>query len=71
MRAVKLGAVAALVVLAAIGVLWMTNAFPREDLASAAIRALGAILVLVLAGVAWLSLRGPAGAADETDKKVP
>jgi hypothetical protein len=71
MRAAKLGTVAALIVLAVAGVLWMTEAVPRDDLQDVALKALGAILVLVLAGVAWSAMRGAHGAPDETDKKVP
>jgi hypothetical protein len=71
MRSAKLGAVAALIVLAVVGVLWVTEAVPRDDLKDVAPKALGAILILVLVGVAWSAMRGPAGAADETDKKVP
>lgn len=71
MRSAKLGAVAALIVLAVVGVLWVTEAVPRDDLKDVAPKALGAILILVLAGVAWSAMRGPAGATDETDKKVP
>ena len=65
------GAVAALIVLAVVGVLWMTEAVPRDDLQDVALKALGAILVLVLAGVAWSAMRGTTGTPDETDKKVP
>ena len=71
MRAAKLGAVAALIVLAVVGVLWMTEAVPRDDLQDVTLKALGAILVLVLAGVAWSAMRGPTATPDETDKKVP
>ena len=71
MRAAKLGAVAALIVLAVMGVLWMTEAVSRDELPGLTFKALGAVLVLVLAGVAWTAVRGSVSGPDETDKKVP
>jgi hypothetical protein len=71
MRVAKLGAVAVLIVLAVIGVLWMTEAVPRSELTGVTLKALGAVGVLVLAGLGWTALRGPSSTRDETDKPVP
>jgi hypothetical protein len=71
MRAAKIGAVAALVVLTGLALLWVTEAVPRADIQDMAPKALGAVAVLVLAGILWSVLRGGAGARDDTDKPVP
>lgn len=71
MRAAKLGALAALLAFAVIGVLWVTEAVPRQDLKDAMPKTLGAIAILVVAGVVWSLMRGEHGTPDETDKRVP
>lgn len=71
MRTAKLGAVAALIVLTALALLWVTEFIPRSEIANAAPKAFGAIAILFLAGVAWSVLRGNPAERDETDKRAP
>ena len=71
MRAAKLGALAALLAFAVIGVLWVTEAVPRQDLKDAMPKTLGAIAILVVVGIVVSLLRGQPGTPDETDKRVP
>ena len=71
MRTAKLGVVAALIVLTALALLWVTEFIPRADIESAAPKAFGAVAVLIFAGLAWSILRGNPGERDETDKPAP
>ena len=71
MRAIKLGALGALIVAAALALLWITEAVPRADVASMAPKAFGAIAVLLVAGIALAAVRGDTSAPDSTDKRVP
>jgi hypothetical protein len=71
MRAIKLGAAAALLVVATLALLWITEAVPRADIAEMAPKALGALVVLIVAGVALAALSGKTSAPDNTDKPVP
>jgi hypothetical protein len=71
MRTAKLGAVAALIVLTALSLLWVTEFIPRDEISRAAPKAFGAVAILVLAGLAWSVLRGNPAERDETDKRVP
>jgi len=71
MRALKLGAVAALVVAATPALLWVTAAIPRDDVADMAPKALGAVAVLVVAGILLGLFRVGATTPDQTDKPVP
>jgi len=71
MRAIKLGGVAALLVMAVLALLWITEAVPRADIAEMTPKALGGLLVLILAGVALRALTGRTSTPDSTDKPVP
>jgi hypothetical protein len=71
MRALKLGAVAAVLVLSVLALLWVTGAVPRADVASMAPKALAALAVLVAGGALLGALAGRNDAPDATDKRVP
>ena len=71
MRIVKLGVLAALIVVTGLALLWVTEAVPRADLRDMAPKALGAVAILVIASYVWSILRGRTGAVDATDKPVP
>jgi hypothetical protein len=70
-RAVKIGVLAALIVVTGLALLWMTEAIPRADVREMTPKALGAVLVLVLASLAWSAVRGNPAGRDDTDKPVP
>jgi len=71
MRALRLGAVAALVVAATLALLWVTGAVPRSDIADMAPKAMGAVAVLVVTGVLLGLFRARVDTPDQTDKPVP
>jgi hypothetical protein len=71
MRLAKLGALGALLVATCLGLLWITEAVPRDQLEDVALKALGAVAILVVAGFAWSAIRGRGAGADTTDKPVP
>jgi hypothetical protein len=71
MRALKLGAVAAVLVVTGLALLWVTGAIPRGDIAQMAPKALAAILVLTGAGAVLGAVVGRNDAPDSTDKPVP
>ncbi len=71
MRVLKLGAIAGLVVITGLALLWVTEAIPREDVRDIAPKALGAVLVLIVAGAVLVSVRGKSDVPDPTDKPVP
>ena len=71
MRIAKLGAVAALLVVTGLALLWVTEAIPRADVENMAPKALGAVVVLVIAGVVLSMMRGSSTTRDDTDKPVP
>ncbi len=70
MRSAKLGLVGLLIVGTALTLLWITEAVPRNEVESAAPKALLALGVLVVAGIVWSALRGST-TVDETDKRAP
>ncbi|HJQ22036.1 MAG TPA: hypothetical protein VJ867_16950 [Gemmatimonadaceae bacterium] len=70
MRSLKLGALALLVVVTGILLLWVTDALPAKDLRDLAPKAIGAVLILMLAGFAWDSFRQP-DHVDASDKPAP
>lgn len=70
-RTLKLGLIGALIVLTVLGLLWVTEAIPRDDVAAMAPKALGAIVILILAAAAYSMLRGGSHQPDRTDKPVP
>jgi hypothetical protein len=71
MRALKLGAVAAVIVVTGLALLWVTGAVQRGDIAQMAPKALAAILVLTAAGAVLGAIVGRNDASDSTDKPVP
>jgi hypothetical protein len=71
MRIAKLGAVATLIVVTVLALLWVTEAMPRADVERMAPKAIGAIVVLVAAAVVLSMLRGSPTTRDDTDKPVP
>ena len=71
MRMAKLGAVATLIVVTILALLWVTEAMPRTDVENMAPKAIGAIVILVAAGVVLSMLRGSTTDTDDTDKRVP
>ena len=70
MRILKIGVAAAVILGAALGLLWVTEVVPREDLAAMARMGYLALLVLFLAGAALRLVRRPE-APDPTDRTVP
>jgi hypothetical protein len=71
MRGLKLGAVAVLLVVAVLALLWVTEAVPRSDVADMAPKALAAVGILVVAGVALGAVAGRTDVPDQSDKPVP
>ena len=71
MRALKLGAVAAVLVSCVLALLWVTEAVSRADVARMAPKAFAALAVLVAGGALLGALAGRNEAPDATDKPVP
>ena len=71
MPLLKLGLAGAVIIAAALGLLWITEVLPGDEVSRIASWSFGGLIVLLLAAVALRAIRGDASPGAGSDQPVP
>ena len=71
MQFAKLGIAGAVLIAGALGLLWLTDILPQEQLGTVATWAFGGLLIILIAALALHLMRGNTQQRDQTDRPIP
>ena len=71
MPLLKIGLAGAVIIAAILGLLWITEMVPADEIGRIATWSFGGLIILILAALALRMIRGDAAPRNESDHPVP